>query len=101
MVAEKSGRVRIYDISSDCPLQSLDCPTPPLITADWAPSNNLVVGGVAGCSWFLWDLSQSRYVLRGLTSALTLNLTLNLYVVLRVPLLLTLLLTSMWSYECP
>lgn len=61
MVAEKCGRIRIYDTSSDYPLQSLDCPAPPLISADWAPSNNLVVGGAAGSSWFLWDLSQSRY----------------------------------------
>ena len=60
LVAEKCGRIRIYDVSSDSPLQSLDCPSPPLLSADWAPSNSLVVGGVAGGSWYRWDLSQSR-----------------------------------------
>ncbi len=60
MVAEKSGRVRFYDLLGDRPILSLDCPAPPLRDVDWSPSNSLLVGGVAGGNWFLWDLSQSR-----------------------------------------
>ena len=60
MVTEKKGRVRFYDIFSDSPILSLDSPAPPLTDADWAPSNSLLVGGVAGGSWCLWDLSKSR-----------------------------------------
>ncbi len=60
MVAERGGRVRLYDTSTDCPILSVDCPSQPLLDVDWAPSNSLLLGGVAGGSWFIWDLSYSR-----------------------------------------
>ena len=61
MVSEKCGRIRFYDLSSDSPILSLDCPAALLLDADWSPANSLMVGGVAGGSWYLWDLSRSRY----------------------------------------
>ncbi len=60
LVAEKSGRIRFYDITTGSPVLSLDAPSPPLMCADWAPSNSLRVGGVANGNWCLWDISKSR-----------------------------------------
>ena len=61
LVAEKRGRIRLYDLSTEVPIQSLDAPLPPLLSADWSPSNPLAVGGVCMGDWCIWDLSKSRY----------------------------------------
>ncbi len=62
LVAEKSGRVRLYDLATEVPIMCLETGTSPLMSVDWSPSNSLYVGGVASGSWFVWDVSQSRYV---------------------------------------
>lgn len=61
LVAEKRGRIRLYDLSTEVPIQSLDAPFPPLLSADWSPTNPLAVGGVCMGDWCIWDLSKSRY----------------------------------------
>ena len=61
MVAEKRGRIRLYDLSTEVPIQSLDAPFPPLLSVDWSPTNPLAVGGVCTGDWCIWDLSKSRY----------------------------------------
>ncbi|XP_064397452.1 nucleoporin Nup37-like isoform X2 [Halichondria panicea] len=59
LVAEKSGRVRLYDLATEVPIMCLETGTAPLMSVDWSPSNSLYVGGVASGSWFVWDVSQS------------------------------------------
>ena len=64
LVAEKTGRVRLYDLSTEVSIMSLDAGAAPLMSVDWSPSNSLYVGGVASGSWCVWDISHSRCVLK-------------------------------------
>ena len=66
LVAEKSKGIRFYDMNTEVPIMTLDVWSPahqlgpPLLSVDWSPSNNLVVGGVANGYWAIWDVAQSR-----------------------------------------
>ena len=60
MVTEKGGIIRHYDMVSGQPIFSLDCHNMPVTSADWSHCDSTLVGAVAGSSWYLWDLSQSR-----------------------------------------
>jgi WD40 repeat protein len=69
LAAGKSSGIHFYDMNTEVPIMTLDVwshthqLTPPLLSVDWSPSNNLIVGGVANGSWALWDVAQSRYPL--------------------------------------
>ena len=60
MVAERGGIIRFYRIDNGSPLRCLQG-LPSLMSADWSPSNPLIVGAVAGTKCLLWDTSVSRY----------------------------------------
>lgn len=60
MVTEKGGIIRHYDMVSGQPILSLDCSDAPITSADWSHCDSTLVGAVAGDSWYLWDISQSR-----------------------------------------
>ena len=60
MVTEKGGIIRHYDMVSGQLILSLDCYNTPVTSADWSHCDSALVGAVAGSSWFLWDISQSR-----------------------------------------
>ena len=62
MVIEKGGIIRHYDMVSGQPIFSLDCHNTPVTSADWSHCDSTLVGAVAGSSWYLWDISQSRCV---------------------------------------
>ena len=62
MVAEQSGKIRFYDITSMRPIMSLNVGLKPIFSADWSPVNPLKVGAVAGNDWYIWDVSKSRYL---------------------------------------
>ena len=59
MVAEKNGRIRFYNQSTNQPIRSLETPQTPLLQADWSVVNGSRVGAVAGNNWYCWDANQS------------------------------------------
>ncbi|KAG0429448.1 hypothetical protein HPB47_023630 [Ixodes persulcatus] len=61
LVAEKRGTLRLYNALSWQPLMSLDTGPQgaPLLSADWSVCNSLLLGAVAGPSWFLWETARS------------------------------------------
>ena len=60
MVAEKKGIIRFYDLVSMQAIMSVFVNQVPLMSADWSPSNPVMVGGVALDDWHIWDVSRSR-----------------------------------------
>lgn len=59
MVAEKKGRVHIFNLEEKLPIITITCPEFPLLQADWSESNSLKVGAVGNNSWYVWDISKS------------------------------------------
>ena len=60
MVAEKKGVIRMYSTVTLQAFMSLDCGQTPLVSADWSLTNELRVAALAGCDWFVFDISRSR-----------------------------------------
>ena len=60
MVSEKMGRIRFYDLIAEQPIASLEAGHVTMMSADWCPTNSMLVGAVAAESWHIWDISASR-----------------------------------------
>lgn len=60
LVAEKNGLIHLYNILSHQAILSLDSGCVPLMSADWSPSNCLLVAAVAGGELLVWDMSRPR-----------------------------------------
>jgi len=58
LVAEKNGLIHLYNILSHQAILSLDSGCVPLMSADWSPSNCLLVAAVAGGELLVWDMSR-------------------------------------------
>lgn len=67
MVAEKSGMIRIYDLTRRQAILSLESLQMPLMSADWCLQNTFRVGAVAANDWLIWEMPQSRLVLLSYT----------------------------------
>lgn len=60
LVAEKNGLIHLYNILSHQAILSVDSGCVPLMSADWSPSNCLLVAAVAGGELLVWDMSRPR-----------------------------------------
>lgn len=49
----------MYNLETESPILSLDCPDGTLLQSDWSISNSLKIGGVGNSNWYMWDISQS------------------------------------------
>ncbi|PIO40790.1 hypothetical protein AB205_0040690 [Aquarana catesbeiana] len=63
MVAEKTGTIRFYDLTTHQAILSLESMQVPLMSADWCLKNTFRVGAVAGNDWVIWEMPRSRLVL--------------------------------------
>ncbi|XP_073507621.1 nucleoporin Nup37 [Phyllobates terribilis] len=61
MVAEKTGIIRIYDLSRHQAILSLESLQMPLMSADWCLQNTFRVGAVAENDWIFWEMPHSSY----------------------------------------
>ncbi|XP_075456741.1 nucleoporin Nup37 isoform X1 [Ascaphus truei] len=61
MVAEKTGTIRFYDLTTHQAILSLDSVQVPLMSADWCLRNTSRVGAVAGNDWLIWEMTRSSY----------------------------------------
>ncbi|XP_073431270.1 nucleoporin Nup37 isoform X2 [Dendrobates tinctorius] len=61
MVAEKTGIIRIYDLSRHQAILSLESLQTPLMSADWCLQNTFRVGAVAANDWIFWEMPHSSY----------------------------------------
>ncbi|CAJ0939898.1 unnamed protein product [Ranitomeya imitator] len=59
MVAEKTGIIRIYDLSRHQAILSLESLQTPLMSADWCLQNTFRVGAVAANDWIFWEMPHS------------------------------------------
>ncbi|KAL5011130.1 hypothetical protein ScPMuIL_013435 [Solemya velum] len=59
LVAQKNGIIKIFSLSAQQQIMSLDCGQIPLLAADWSKSNCLLIGAVAGSDWMTFDTSVS------------------------------------------
>ncbi|XP_031753801.1 nucleoporin Nup37 isoform X2 [Xenopus tropicalis] len=61
MVAEKTGTIRFYDLTTHQAILSLESVQVPLMSADWCIRNTLRIGAVAGNDWIIWEMPRSSY----------------------------------------
>ncbi|XP_063783872.1 nucleoporin Nup37 [Pseudophryne corroboree] len=61
MVAEKSGTIRFYELTTNQAILSLESMQMPLMSADWCLRNAFKVGAVAGNDWVFWEMPRSSY----------------------------------------
>ncbi|XP_073476419.1 nucleoporin Nup37 isoform X1 [Aquarana catesbeiana] len=61
MVAEKTGTIRFYDLTTHQAILSLESMQVPLMSADWCLKNTFRVGAVAGNDWVIWEMPRSSY----------------------------------------
>jgi len=59
MVAQKDGTIRFLSLHNNQPIMSLSCGQSPLMSADWSPHNNVLVGALCGSEWLVFNMSLS------------------------------------------
>ncbi|XP_006819848.1 nucleoporin Nup37-like, partial [Saccoglossus kowalevskii] len=59
MVAEKKGTIRMYDLTTQQPIMSLDAGHVTLLAADICYCDPVRIGGIANGNWMIWDSTRS------------------------------------------
>ena len=61
LVAELSGLIQLFNVHAQHAILSLDCGnSSPLISADWAPNNGIMIAAVAGPDLLVWNCTKPR-----------------------------------------